>query len=82
MPKVPNHFSYRIEATLVDLNQTSSQSEWYDFEANLARIDYQSFSSEDKQLYGDESITEVHDFNQGKILIFKFFNHLYLILIY
>lgn len=65
LPKVPNRFSYRIEATLVDLNQTTSQSEWYDFDANLARIDYQPLSSDDKQAFGDYLISEVHDFNEG-----------------
>lgn len=65
LPKVPNKFSYRIEITLVDLNKTTSQAEWYDFDNNIARIDYQPLSTQDIETFGNNLVSEIHDFNQG-----------------
>lgn len=70
VPKVPSRFSYRIEATIPEVNVTTSQSEWYDFESNLARLDYQPLIKEDIDVLGQDPVTEIHDFNMGVRFIF------------
>ncbi len=54
-----------VEITLVDLNKTTSQAEWYDFDNNIARIDYQPLSTQDIETFGNNLVSEIHDFNQG-----------------
>ena len=41
--------------------------EWYDFESNLARLDYQPLIKEDIEVLGQDPVTEIHDFNMGNL---------------
>ena len=65
VPKVPTHFSYRIEANLISFNQTTAHTEWYDFENQLARFDYTPLGDVDKLTRGKHKISEVHDYKGG-----------------
>lgn len=39
--------------------------EWYDFEAQLARFDYQPLTALEELIAGKDKISEIHDFNGG-----------------
>lgn len=65
LPTIPTHFSYRIEGTSVDLKKTVNQAEWYDDDNQLTRFDYQPLVEADIQMFGNTSISEIHDFKRG-----------------
>jgi len=65
LPKVPNFFSYRLEATLPTPKEFTAQSEWYDFDNKLARFDYQPLTDLDAHTAGKDKISEIHDYNAG-----------------
>jgi hypothetical protein len=48
--------------------------EWYDDDNQLTRFDYQPLVETDIQMFGNTSISEIHDFKRGIQISFKSLN--------